>query len=111
MPMPPSAAAEDSARPKGPLAGGLVADGQRVLPCAEDAAPFGGPQPQLLDWFVLHGENALCCDAHCAAGIAIITNYGGARSAAEFQVRPTTGTEREVSDELVQENAHGEYSA
>ena len=58
---------------------------ESVLPSAEDAAPFffgGGGAVQVLDWCIVHGENALCFDAQYAAGIAAIANYGGAVPAA-----------------------------
>ena len=54
---------------------------------AEDAGPFWARHAQVLDWFIVHGENAVCCAAHYAAGIAAITNYQGAGPAAEFEVR------------------------
>jgi hypothetical protein len=40
----------------------------------------------VLDRFILHGENAVCCDAHYAAGIAVVTDYGGAGPAEEIEV-------------------------
>jgi hypothetical protein len=70
-----------------PLAGGIVPNGQRVLPSTEGASPLWGIRAQVLDSFIVHGENALSFDAHYAAGIATITSYGGAGLAAEFEVR------------------------
>jgi hypothetical protein len=43
-------------------------------------------RPQVLDWFSLRGENALCCDARYAVETVAITNYGGAGPAAELEV-------------------------
>ena len=60
------------------LPGAVIVNGQRVMPSAEHAAPFWGRRAQVLDWFIIRGENALCFDAHYAARIAAITNYDGA---------------------------------
>ena len=72
-------------RQKSPLRGDRAADGQRVMPPAENAGPFWGMRAQVLDWFRVHRENALRSDAHYAAETAAITNYDGAGAAAELR--------------------------
>jgi len=50
--------------------------------------PIEGSLPQVLDWGILHGENAHCCRARYAAEVAALTSYGGVAPAAEFEVSP-----------------------
>jgi hypothetical protein len=70
---------------RGPLTGGRAARCSRLLPCAEDAGPLSGKRAQVVDWFIVQGENALRSDARYPAGTAAVSNYDGAAPAAELQ--------------------------
>jgi len=66
-------------------AGGRAAEGSRILPTAEDAGPCWGRWAQVLDGFIVQGEDALCWDARYPGGIAAVTNYDGTGPAAELR--------------------------
>ena len=50
-----------------------------LLPTAEEAGPCWGRRAQVLDWFIVQDEDALCWDARYLAGIAALTRAPGRR--------------------------------
>ena len=66
-----------------PLAGACPVGSQRVLPAVEHAGTYWARWGQVLDSFVVQGEDGLYWDARYPAGIAAVTDYDGAGPAAE----------------------------